>query len=68
MWEAVLLIGIIVIGLGILRRTTSWGKGVALAGATGIVVALVVAGPEMMNAAQQAYQEGRAAGQGWPEQ
>jgi hypothetical protein len=31
------------------------------------VVARVLAGPEMMDAAQRASQEGRTAGRAWPE-
>ncbi|MCS4188957.1 hypothetical protein GGP51_000416 [Salinibacter ruber] len=38
------------------------------AAAAGVVVARVVAEPEMMDAAQRASQEGQAAGQAWPEQ
>ena len=55
MQEAILLIGIITIGLGVSKRTTSGGKGLALAGATGIGVALVVAGQD--DAAQRAEPE-----------
>jgi len=64
--------GIVLIGLGALKRKTSWGTGIALAGAAGIAVARLVAGPEITDAAQQASQggraAGRAAGRAWPDQ
>ncbi|MCS3631957.1 hypothetical protein GGP55_002568 [Salinibacter ruber] len=43
MWSGVLSMGIVLVGLGALKRKTSWGTGVALAGAAGIAVALLVA-------------------------
>ncbi len=67
MWNAVPLIGVVTVGLGLSGRTTSCGKGLAPAGEAGVVVAQVVAEPEMMDAAQRASQEGRTAGQAWPE-
>jgi hypothetical protein len=68
MWDAIPSIGIVMVGLGLSGRTTSCGKGFAPAGTAGVMVARVVAGPEMMDAAQRASQEGRAAGWAWPEQ
>ena len=41
------------------KANNELGEGIALAEATGIVDALVVAGPEMMDAAKQVYREGR---------
>lgn len=54
------------VGLGISKRTTSGGNGLAPAEAAGIRVALVVAGQD--DAAQRADPEGRAAGRAWREQ
>ena len=68
MWDAIPLIGVVTVGLGVSGQTTSCGKGLAPAGASGFMVARVLAGPEMMDAAQRASQEGRAAGRAWPEQ
>lgn len=68
MWSGVLSVGIVLVGLGALKRKTSWGTGIALAGAAGIAVALLVAGPEITDAAQQACQEGWAAERAWPDQ
>ena len=67
MWDAIPLIGIVTVGLGVSRRTTSGGNGLVPAAAAGVMVARVVAGPEMMDVAQRASQEGRAAGRVWPE-
>ncbi len=68
MWDTIPLIGVVTVGLGVSRRTTSGGNGLVPAAAAGVVVARVVAEPEMMDAAQRASQEGQAAGQAWPEQ
>jgi len=65
MWSVVLSVGIVLAVLGALKRKTRWGKGVALVGAAGIVVALLVAGPEITDAVRQSYQEGREAGRAW---
>ncbi len=67
MWDAIPLSGVVTVGLGVSRRTTSGRNGLAPAGAVGVVVARVVAGPEMMDAAQWTSQEGQAAGRAWPE-
>ncbi|MCS3627236.1 hypothetical protein GGP85_000111 [Salinibacter ruber] len=67
MWDAIPLSGVVTVRLGVSRANDEPRKGLAPAVAAGVVVARVVAGPEMMDVAQRASQEGRAAGRVWPE-
>lgn len=58
MWDIIFLLGLLFLVVGVVKRQTRWGKGVALIGAVGVVVSLFVAGPEMWSSFQQGFQEG----------
>ena len=62
MWSIILLSGFVLLVVGVFKRTTNWGKGAALIGATGIIVSLLVAGPELLDTVQQGFQDGYEAG------
>lgn len=60
MWDIVLLSGLILLIIGLVKRKTRWGKGLAIVGAVGIAVSLVVHGPEMLDSFQQGWQDAMA--------
>ncbi len=60
MWEIVLLSGLVLLIIGLVKRKTGWGKGIALVGLIGIVVSLIVHGPEMLEGFMEGYREARA--------
>ena len=64
MWDFVLLLGLVLLIIGGVKRKTDWGKTLAVVGVVGIVISLVVAGPDMLDAAQRGFQEGYEAAQG----
>jgi sugar phosphate permease len=53
--ESLLLPGLVLLVVGIARRKERWGKAFALAGAAGVVVALLAAGPEIDDPRQQGF-------------
>ena len=53
--ESLLLPGLVLLAVGIAKRNERWGKAFALAGAAGVAVALIAAGPEIYNTLQQGF-------------
>jgi hypothetical protein len=62
MWDIILWGGFVLLVVGIVKRKTGWGKGTALIGATGVIVSLLPAGPEILDSFQREFRDGYEAG------
>lgn len=63
MYPAILLVGIALLIIGLFKRNTDWGKGTALIGAVGVLLSVLVGGPELLEAAddfRRGFQEALA--------
>lgn len=63
MYPAILLLGIILLFVGLFKHKTDWGKGAALIGVVGVLLSVLVGGPELLEAAddfRRGFQEGLA--------
>jgi len=58
MWSIVLLIGFISFIVGLVKHKENWGKTIATIGGIAVVVSVIVAGPEMADAAITGFQQG----------
>lgn len=58
MWDIVLLVGLALLIAGLVKRKTTWGRAFALVGVVGIIVSLVIHGPDMAEALQRGWEAG----------
>ena len=58
MWTPVLLAGIILFVVGRMKWETDWGKPVAILGAVGVGVSLVVVGPDLLDSFLRGFNDG----------